>query len=242
MLGRRWHSVALAAALLGAPGIMPAQTPLTSVPKRAAFDAREAAFLGLLLVGGGLLDQQLRAEAQEHRSPTSDRVAGIGNAVGDARYVMPVLGAAHVIGRLTHDTRLSGASLRAFRTAVVASAASGVFKLAVGRGRPDVHGDADAFRPFGGWSSFPSGHTTIAFAVAGSLARETDDRWSDALLYGAATLTAFARINDDRHWVSDVIMGAAIGELTARALQYRQGTTGLRLVLAAGRLGVTASF
>jgi hypothetical protein len=42
-------------------------------------------------------------------------------------------------------------------------------------------------------------------------------------LYGAATLTAMARVNDDRHWTSDVLIGGLIGHLSARWLSRRIG-------------------
>jgi membrane-associated phospholipid phosphatase len=63
----------------------------------------------------------------------------------------------------------------------------------------------------------------VAFALATAIADETRDPWSDAALYGAATLTGLARLNDDRHWTSDVFVGALVGHLSARWLSRRPG-------------------
>src|SRR5215210_7861426 len=108
----------------------------------------------------------------------------------------------------------------------MASGVSIVLKYTVGRTRP-THGDSDDFQPFGGGTSFPSGHTTLAFAVATAIADESQNGWVDAAVYGAATLTAYARVNDDRHWASDVLAGALVGHLTARWLS--RGQASLRL-------------
>ena len=74
--------------------------------------------------------------------------------------------------------------------------------------------------------------------MATTLADETPDPWSDAALYGLATLTAFARVNNDRHWTSDVIVGALIGHLTARWLAGRFGW----LTLRPGAVSATLTF
>lgn len=58
--------------------------------------------------------------------------------------------------------------------------------------------------------SFPSGHTTAAFAFASSIGMEHGIYWG-TLSYLAATYTGFSRINDNRHWLNDVVAGAAIG-------------------------------
>jgi membrane-associated phospholipid phosphatase len=48
------------------------------------------------------------------------------------------------------------------------------------------------------------------------------------LLYTAATGTAFSRINDNRHWLSDTAMGAVLGIFTAKVVSGRWHIFGLR--------------
>jgi membrane-associated phospholipid phosphatase len=134
-----------------------------------------------------------------------------------------VLGAGALAGRLTGDAAVTRTALRAAGAVAVAGGVATALKFAIGRSRPDGGGDADDFRPFSGWNSFPSGHTAAAFALATTIAEATRDPWTDAALYGAATLTAFARLNDDRHWASDVFAGALVGHLSARWLMRRRG-------------------
>ena len=66
-------------------------------------------------------------------------------------------------------------------------------------------------------NSFPSGHTTEAFAIATIFARRyRKHRWVPFLAYGAASVIAFSRITLQSHFPSDVFLGAAIGYTVAR--------------------------
>ena len=184
---------------------------------------KTAAVAGFILAATLMADQGLRGEIQEYRGTTSNSVARVGNAFGEPRYVLPVIGAGLLVGQLTGHRTVTRVALRAGGAVAIAGGITTAVKFAVGRSRPRGDGDADLFRPLSGWNSFPSGHTAVAFAVATAIAEETRDPWSDAALYGAATLTALARLNDDRHWTSDVLVGALLGHLSARWLSRREG-------------------
>jgi membrane-associated phospholipid phosphatase len=77
--------------------------------------------------------------------------------------------------------------------------------------------------------SFPSGHTTAAFAFAGALHRELRAsqpraaRWVVPALYTAAALTGVARMHADKHWASDVVMGAGVGVVSSHIVARFHG-------------------
>ena len=76
-------------------------------------------------------------------------------------------------------------------------------------------------RPDGSaYNSFPSGHTTTAFMSATFLHKEygqyVDPRYS-ILGYTMAIGTGIGRQTNDRHWISDVLVGAGIGILSTEA-------------------------
>jgi membrane-associated phospholipid phosphatase len=67
-------------------------------------------------------------------------------------------------------------------------------------------------------SSFPSGHTISAFAVATVIAGRYGrrHRWVPFVAYGAAGLIGFSRVPLQAHFPSDVFLGAALGYAVAR--------------------------
>jgi membrane-associated phospholipid phosphatase len=66
-------------------------------------------------------------------------------------------------------------------------------------------------------TSFPSGHTTVAFAAATVFAMEyRSTRIVPVIAYSAATLIGLSRITENAHWASDVLVGAALGFLCGR--------------------------
>jgi membrane-associated phospholipid phosphatase len=75
-----------------------------------------------------------------------------------------------------------------------------------------------------GNGSFPSGHSMEAFAVATIIARRygRDHRWVPYVAYGLASLVGFSRLPLNVHFLSDVVMGGAIGYSISRFTVLRQ--------------------
>ena len=91
-------------------------------------------------------------------------------------------------------------------------------KYVVRRAGPDQTSDPNAWGR-GGGSSFPSWHSTAAFAVGTVLAESGNDdyRWVRRLLgYGLGAATSYERLKHNAHWLSDTVAGAALGAASAR--------------------------
>ena len=73
-------------------------------------------------------------------------------------------------------------------------------------------------RPSGGFRSFPSGHTAIAFAGAEFMRQEykSVSPWYGYAGYSVAALTGALRMAHNKHWLSDVVAGAGIGILSTK--------------------------
>lgn len=76
-------------------------------------------------------------------------------------------------------------------------------------------------RPNGGKYSFPSGHTTSAFAFASVITMEHSLPLGIAA-NGMAAFVGFSRMNDDAHYLQDVIAGAVVGTMYGVGLYYAQ--------------------
>ena len=99
-----------------------------------------------------------------------------------------------------------------------------VLKFASGRVRPNFTASPDHWRQKG--NSFPSLHVTAAFAIGTTFAESGNDeyRWIRRVIgYGIAAGTAYGRLHDNMHWLSDTVAGAALGIATARFVLNRQG-------------------
>jgi membrane-associated phospholipid phosphatase len=86
-----------------------------------------------------------------------------------------------------------------------------LLKRTVGRLRPSQGSDADEYHPLSSDQSFPSGHSTEAFAVASVFAARSRGWVVPVIAYTLASGVALARINDRAHFASDVVAGAIIG-------------------------------
>ncbi len=71
-------------------------------------------------------------------------------------------------------------------------------------------------RPNGDAHSFPSGHTSVAFAMAHFMHKEYGDLsvWYSIGAYSCATAVGVMRVAKNAHWISDVVAGAGIGILS----------------------------
>lgn len=66
--------------------------------------------------------------------------------------------------------------------------------------------------------SFPSAHASNIFTTATVVATMYHDKkWVAPLAYSIASVVGISRIHDNAHWASDVMTGAAIGFLSAKA-------------------------
>ena len=139
------------------------------------------------------------------------------NSTRDAIPAVALLAGTWVIGAIRHDAGQRGEAWSMAEAAGFSAVDTFVLKYAAGRLRPNETTHVDSW--FESGDSFPSMHTSVAFAVGTVLAESGDDehRWARRLIgYGVAGATAYARLHDNVHWFSDVVAGGAIGMASAR--------------------------
>jgi membrane-associated phospholipid phosphatase len=141
-----------------------------------------------------------------HDQPGTSTAADVGNAIGSGW--TQDLGAVVVwaAGKGVHNDALAHIGSDLIRAQAVDSLLTGGLKIATQRTRPD-----------GGSDSFPSGHTSATFATAAVI--QSHFGWAaGAAGYGVASFVGWSRIRSDRHWLSDVVFGSAIGVVSGRSV------------------------
>ncbi len=164
---------------------------------------------------------------QDHRSSRSDAIARAFRNGGRPEIVFGVSSGILAAGVISGRPGLRRSGGRVLASVVTAGLATGALKEITGRFRPADATDQYTFRPFSNHDAFPSGHATVAFALATSLSAEIRRPWATAVLYAGATGTAWSRLNDHRHWLSDVVAGATVGITAANVMEGRWRLFGL---------------
>ena len=200
---------------------------------------------GAVMVGGlsaiMLLDQPSQKLFQSHRSGGSNRLAAGVQHFGQIEVYGTITAGMVAAGLLSGNTELTRSGGRLAATLALAGASSALAKLALGRPRPEQRSEADVYVPFSGREAMPSGHTTIAFALATALSDDINRSWATVGLYTLATGVGWSRINDNRHWLSDVAAGAALGITSAKIMNGRWRIFNLRpprVLLGPGHAGI----
>jgi membrane-associated phospholipid phosphatase len=204
----------------------------------------------LTLLGFGVAAAAI-APADEHlaawirgpsvQGPSLNTVARVFNFAGDPGTVI-ASATLYVFGAATHRRHAMDAAVHIGESVVGASVITWALKTVAGRARPFVSADTNSKdlrfgrgRDGGQYQSLPSGHTTAAFAFASAMASEAATwtprwHWVAPAGYGAATLVALARMYDDKHWASDVVLAAGIGTATAKAtVRFNHARPGNRI-------------
>lgn len=174
-----------------------------------------------------------RAALRWRKSSTTVRdVSGFITEFG-GRYEGFTLAAFGAYGFIFKKEKMRTTTLLATQAYITGAAVGMLAKYITGRQRPGYFGaDSSLARatfhgPFSIFStkyngntfgsSFPSGHTTVAFAAATVFAMEYRDKPIIPIMaYTAASLIGISRVTENKHWATDVLVGAALGYVSGR--------------------------
>lgn len=195
---------------------------------------------GFALVAGGVMlaDKSIQSYATgltERNEIVKDVGAYITNF--GATYEVYTLAAFAGYGLIFKNEKVKTTTLLATQAYLTSYAMFNLIKVVAGQQRPNYpdpqtgkvspkfHGpfyrfkkDAAGNKPAdNSYTSFPSGHATLAFAAATVYAMEYRDRpLVPIIAYSAASLVGLTRITENKHWASNILAGAALGHLCAR--------------------------
>ena len=92
-------------------------------------------------------------------------------------------------------------------------------QLLTGAGRPDETHESSEWQPFQD-NNGVSGHSFMGAIPFMSAAKMTDNLWLKGSLYAASTIPGISRINDDRHYFSQVMLGWWLAYLAESAVDH----------------------
>jgi hypothetical protein len=193
-------------------------------------DALRSLAVGGLLAGGSiLLDDEVRNKMSE---PDQDTSIEVGRYLGEAGVQFGAPAAAYFIARAVGSESAQDLSIMLVRTQMVNAILTRGLKL-IPRARP-YQETATLTK-----GSFPSGHTSAAFATATVMQRKWG--WKAGVpAYLVATFVGVTRL-ENVHYLSDVTFGAAVGVASGLAIKLPGPRPTIAPIISPGVVGVSVS-
>ena len=187
------------------------------------WDKSDWIMAGSVTIGTGFfvgLDEEIRDVFEDNRSSTTDDFANLFEPFGNGLVTIPALAAFYVFGYYDENDKAKRTALIATESFLITGLYTTILKVSMGRHRPSAGASSTSFDGFTtDQKSFPSGHTSTAFAIATVIANKYEETpYIKPISYGIASLTGLSRINDEKHWASDVFFGAALGYFTSKTI------------------------
>jgi membrane-associated phospholipid phosphatase len=146
--------------------------------------------------------------------PGLDKVFIPGKYIGNTAVVLGVAGTTYLVGRHTASNRLQHLGMDLIEATIVGEGTAEIAKLIIRRDRP-INPDGKQSAGY----SMPSGHATVTFAAATVLQQHLGYK-AAIPTYLIASYVAVSRLHDNRHYASDVVMGATTGIIVGRSVTY----------------------
>ncbi|MGE5845705.1 MAG: phosphatase PAP2 family protein [Ignavibacteria bacterium] len=172
--------------------------------------------------GSFLLDDETRTVMLKNRNKVYDGLARIGFSYGAPQYAIPGAAVFYLAGLIAQDEWLRTTGLMMAESLINIGIIQIPARIIAGRARPLTGEKNTSFILFTGYdqfrSSFISGHAAVAFSLSTILADQIDNIWATIGLYALAALTPLSRLYEDKHWLSDTVIGSAMGVFIANTV------------------------
>lgn len=160
-----------------------------------------------------LIDNDIKNFALENRSPFTNALFKIDD-IYHIEFIAASIAAIYIYGASSKNKETRNLGLRLAEATFYSGSISLLGKFVLGRKRPTNNNDPINFEPFSAcWEnmSLPSGHTTLSFAYSTVMASVYKNFFWKFGWYSLATLVGAARIYNNKHWLSDVLLGSLVG-------------------------------
>ena len=160
-----------------------------------------------------LVDKEVNDFLLRNRSETADKLTDVGNEYGEPRTIVIVTGAAYAIGLFSDNDWLRETAVILTASLVPTGTLQTATKISIGRARPKSgfgRYEFDPFRNEESHFSFFSGHTLAAMSMSHVFAKRINNVPAKIVFYGLGTLSGLARMYNQDHWLSDVVIANAL--------------------------------
>lgn len=183
---------------------------------------------GSLVIVGSMtaLDEPVNVVVADWQTDFANNFGKAGDVIGGAPFQLGISGSAMLVGSLAKSKPLLNFGLDNLQSQVFTGGVTFIVKNLFHRARPEAGEGAFAwYGPFNGWGneSFFSGHTALAFSTANMIFLHSKKKWWVGLLgFGTATAVGISRMQQQKHWSSDVMMGAIMGTVISTFVYKQQ--------------------
>jgi membrane-associated phospholipid phosphatase len=166
-------------------------------------------------------DNSIQDWVRENKTEDANNAAEVLTDFGDGTLLGTLIIGSYLSGEIFRDEQLRKMGLLGAESLIVSTVLTYVLKISAGRARPYSGESSLSFHPFATTSrfhSFPSGHAAAAFSVATIIAEHSKKLWVDVLVYSLAGIVAATRVTLDKHYLSDVFIGSALGYFISKKI------------------------
>ena len=169
-----------------------------------------AAIGGSLALAAHQADQSFNAKLLSHYDGVNTAFAP-GKYLGNTPEQVALSLGTYVVGRWRDQPKVAHLGMDLLQAQIMSEILVEPLKFVVHRERPDGSNH----------QSFPSGHAAVTFATATVIERHLG--WRKSVIgYAIASYVAMSRIHDNRHYLSDVMFGAAVGTIAGRTVVHHR--------------------
>lgn len=168
-----------------------------------------------------LVEERLSAYLQQNRTNGLDKLERVGYFLGKPTTNYPVMVALWASGVVTKNDWLRDTGLMVIASVTTSGLVQTAAKELVGRARPGSQRGHLSFNPLSndaGYHSFPSGHTMLSVATSWVLARQVNSVPLKVVFFALPVITGGSRVYVGAHWLSDVLLGSALGIACAESV------------------------
>ena len=170
---------------------------------------------------------------------------------GTIHFTAGLLSSLYGSGLILNDDKLKKTSGLMIKSLILTGLINTSLKVIIGRARPYENKGHKEYKHFNfkfdpDYMSMPSGHTSSIFAMMTVLAKQYDSWQVKLPAYTFAISVAFQRMNNNKHWGSDLLVGGMTGYLVAsnviKSYKYKKRIFNFKPIINSWGIGLAINF